>query len=235
MILLLRHEWLLLYAFCDILSRTLTTRTSLLIRTPNKFRDLMLHVSLCSSPRTIKCVIPFLYLYTSHKNNCQKILPAHSMITKRDFILRGSCFCEKYSYAEVRYGACFFDITAFSIAFCLSLMSKTFYVLSYQLKLIKTRVELANQNHCAVPFLSRAAVSLCWYVYICYKSRTFYAPQTCSTWVSMCFWFDQAAYTYRYLILDQSINSDYFIWAQISRDVHVMKIYILIPHCWIYQ
>ena len=36
--------------------------------------------------------------YRHHKNNCQKImiLPAHSMITKHDCLLRGSCFCEKY-------------------------------------------------------------------------------------------------------------------------------------------
>ena len=34
--------------------------------------------------------------YSRRKNNCQKVLPTHSMITKRDFILRGSCFCEKY-------------------------------------------------------------------------------------------------------------------------------------------
>ena len=36
--------------------------------------------------------------YNSHrKNNCQKIKPAQYMITKRDFILRGSYFCEKCS------------------------------------------------------------------------------------------------------------------------------------------
>ena len=29
-------------------------------------------------------------------NCCHKIKPAHSMITKRDFILCGSYFCEKY-------------------------------------------------------------------------------------------------------------------------------------------
>ena len=28
------------------------------------------------------------------------------------------------------------------------------------------RAELANLNDCAVPFLSRAAVNLCWYYYI---------------------------------------------------------------------
>ena len=31
-------------------------------------------------------------LYSRHKNNCLKIWPAHFMITKRGFILRGSCF-----------------------------------------------------------------------------------------------------------------------------------------------
>ena len=39
-------------------------------------------------------------------------------------------------------------------------------VLSYQLKLIKMRAKSANLNHCAVPFLSHAAVNLCWYDYI---------------------------------------------------------------------
>ena len=34
---------------------------------------------------------------------------------------------------------------------------------SYQLKLIKMRAELANLNHCAIPFLSRAAVNLSLY------------------------------------------------------------------------
>ena len=34
---------------------------------------------------------------------------------------------------------------------------------SYQLKLIKMLAELANLNHCAVPFLSRAAVNLSLY------------------------------------------------------------------------
>ena len=38
-------------------------------------------------------------------------------------------------------------------------------VYSYQLKLIKICAELANINHCAVPFLSRAAVKLYWYCY----------------------------------------------------------------------
>ena len=34
------------------------------------------------------------------------------------------------------------------------------------------RAELANLNHCAVPFLSRAVVNLCWYgvTYILYSS-----------------------------------------------------------------
>ena len=34
---------------------------------------------------------------------------------------------------------------------------------SYQLKLIKMLAELANLNHCAVPFLSRATVNLSLY------------------------------------------------------------------------
>ena len=34
---------------------------------------------------------------------------------------------------------------------------------SYHLKLIKMRAELANLNHCAAPFLSRAAVDLSLY------------------------------------------------------------------------
>ena len=34
---------------------------------------------------------------------------------------------------------------------------------SYQLKLIKMRDELPNLNHCAVPFLSRAAIDLSLY------------------------------------------------------------------------
>ena len=36
-------------------------------------------------------------ILSRHKNNCQKIYPAFSVMTKRDFILRGTCFCEKYT------------------------------------------------------------------------------------------------------------------------------------------
>ena len=38
-----------------------------------------------------------------------------------------------------------------------------YYMPSYHLKLIKMRAKLANLNDCAVSFLSRAAVNLCWY------------------------------------------------------------------------
>ena len=38
----------------------------------------------------------FYVQYTFHKNSYQKIMPAHSVITMSDFILRGSYFCEKY-------------------------------------------------------------------------------------------------------------------------------------------
>ena len=43
--------------------------------------------------------------------------------------------------------------------------SVNIYVISYQLKLTKMRAELANLNHCAVPFLSCVAANLCWYYY----------------------------------------------------------------------
>ena len=36
-------------------------------------------------------------------------------------------------------------------------------IISYQLKLIKMRAELANRNPCAVPFLHHAAFNLWWY------------------------------------------------------------------------
>ena len=39
------------------------------------------------------------------------------------------------------------------------------YVTSYQLKLKKISAELANLNHCAAPFWSRAAVNLYWYYF----------------------------------------------------------------------
>ena len=42
---------------------------------------------------------------------------------------------------------------------------------SYQHKLIKMRSELAILNHCAVPFLSRAATNLCWYYIIDYVQK----------------------------------------------------------------
>ena len=44
--------------------------------------------------------------YSRRKNNCQKIQPAHSMITKRDFILHGICFCEQYISLSFGYKQC---------------------------------------------------------------------------------------------------------------------------------
>ena len=38
-------------------------------------------------------------------------------------------------------------------------------LIKYQRKLIKMRAELANLNHCAVPFLTRASAFLCWYYF----------------------------------------------------------------------
>ena len=38
-------------------------------------------------------------------------------------------------------------------------------IISYQLELTKICAELADLNHCAVPFLTCAAVNLRWYYY----------------------------------------------------------------------
>ena len=42
------------------------------------------------------------------------------------------------------------------------------YIISYQLKFVKMRAELSNVNHCAVLFISRAAVNLYWYYIVLY-------------------------------------------------------------------
>ena len=60
-------------------------------------------------------------------------------------------------------------------------------------KLIKMSAELASLNHCAVPFLSRAVVNLCWYYYIkkirkcenCLPRITLYSDL--SLWFILCF------------------------------------------------
>ena len=51
------------------------------------------------------CSAPFFTTFDqlSDKNNCQKISPAHSVITKCDLILWGSYFCEKYNYMQYIY------------------------------------------------------------------------------------------------------------------------------------
>ena len=54
-------------------------------------------------------------------------------------------------------------------------------MISYQLKLIKMRSELANLNDCAVPFLSRAAANLCWYYYTMYILK-------CRIYIVQWFW-----------------------------------------------
>ena len=58
---------------------------------------------------------------------------------------------------------CFFSLTLYVHLIQASYMP---HLLSYQHKLIKMRLGLANLNHCAVPFLSRAAAILCCYYYI---------------------------------------------------------------------
>ena len=56
----------------------------------------------CTTPAI--CYGSYFYNYYSHrKNNCQKIQPAHFMITKRYFILRGSCFCDDYFNISQHY------------------------------------------------------------------------------------------------------------------------------------
>ena len=35
----------------------------------------------------------------------------------------------------------------------------------------KMRAEVANLNHCAEPFLSRAAANMCWYYYKYYRKK----------------------------------------------------------------
>ena len=52
----------------------------------------------------------FFKICAFRKNNCQKIQPAHSMVTKRVFILRGSYFCEKYIHSMKRL--CLDDYTS---------------------------------------------------------------------------------------------------------------------------
>ena len=62
------------------------------------------------------------------------------------------------------------DIIA-PVKYCRALLSDYYAKYSilylYQFKLIKMRAELVKLNHCAVPFLSRAAVNLSWYDIIC--------------------------------------------------------------------
>ena len=44
----------------------------------------------------VQCTYLYLRIhYSRRKNSCHKILPAHCVVTKRDFILRSS-FCKKY-------------------------------------------------------------------------------------------------------------------------------------------
>ena len=60
------------------------------------------------------------------------------------------------------------------VAFVLTIKSsikKGLCFCHFSLKLIKMRAELANHNHCAVPFLSRAAVNLSCYDSIIYLSE----------------------------------------------------------------
>ena len=82
------------------------TRTNSRSHTHNINNIIYTHIHYtCTYTRACTCAYIHIvtYNYTSHKNNCQKIQPAHSMITKRDSISRGSCFCEKYIYYKNKF------------------------------------------------------------------------------------------------------------------------------------
>ena len=74
--------------------------------------------------------------YTSHKNNCQKIQPAQAKITKREFILRGSCFCETFNTYTLHS-------TLFTTAHC------TVYTVPLQ-ELYRTQEPLLNTHSLVV-------------------------------------------------------------------------------------
>ena len=54
-------------------------------------------VSLFSEPDICLSSISSTIIIIAAKKNCQKIFPAHSMITKHNLILSSSYFCEEYS------------------------------------------------------------------------------------------------------------------------------------------
>ena len=69
------------------------------------------------------------------------------------------------------------DISVFSLNYT---TLPLYNIISCQLKLTKMRGELATLNHCAVPFLSRAATNLCWYYIILYTYH--YSPPSISVY-----------------------------------------------------
>ena len=100
----------------------------------------------------------YVKLYTSHKNNCR------AKRSRSYHSVRGLYFL---AVVSVR------NLVNFTLSLLLILRNYPALVLpSYQLKLIKLRGKLANLNHCAVPFLSRAAVNLYWYDYTFLTKRT---------------------------------------------------------------
>ena len=69
------------------------------------------------------------------------------------------------------------------------------------------RAELVNLNHCAVPFLSRAAVNLSWY------DSTLYIHPDNDVILST----NPNIYTYNYILYDDIISTE---WNDIPEPVH---------------
>ena len=85
-----------------------------------------------------------------------------SVWTYQFFLLKRIVSCKNENFSEMRQSNA--HIINYVGSSSQSILCYAhFTVESYQLKLKKVRAELANLSHCAVPFLSRAAVNLSWY------------------------------------------------------------------------
>ena len=78
------------------------------------------------------------------------------MVTARNFEGHGTSKCRELRSTRN------FEAHGTSQSVCILFYLNPYYSCT-NLKLKKMRAELANPNHCAVPFLSRAAVKLSWY------------------------------------------------------------------------
>ena len=85
------------------------------------------------------------------------------------YTFRYSVYTFRYSVYTMECVCVYCVVCTFILCGVVFLDTITRYIISYQLKLIKLRAKLANLNHCAVPFLSRAIANLCWYSYTVYS------------------------------------------------------------------